>query len=234
MRPSVAYVEQKFNEFNAQIFGGKLPKLPFKISSARTFLGQVKFFQEKNEDGTWHYYGFTFHVSDKLDLPEDVVEDTIIHEMIHYYILHNQMQDNAPHGDLFLQKMEEINNAFNRNITVAHKGTKEEADTDTEKRRHLICISRFKDGTRAVTVAADNPRILFRVWDEIGRIGEIEEYKWVYTTDPFFNRIPRAQNAKFYRIPADELRPHLANVEELVRRGYNIKVGKPTDLTSWL
>lgn len=37
MRPSVEYVERKFDEYNALIFGGKLPKLPFKISSARLF-----------------------------------------------------------------------------------------------------------------------------------------------------------------------------------------------------
>lgn len=234
MRPSVEYVERKFEEFNTLIFGGKLSKLPFKISNARTFLGQIKYFREKNDDGEWNFYGFTFHVSDKLDLPEEIVEDTIIHEMIHYYILSNQMQDNAPHGDLFLHKMEEINNTFNRKITVSHKGTSTEANTDTEKRRHLICISRFKDGNRAVTVSADNPRILFRIWDEIARMAQIDEFKWVYTTDPYFNRIPRAQNAKFYRIPTDELRPHLANVEELIRRGYNIKVGKATDLSSWL
>jgi hypothetical protein len=234
MRPSVEYVERKFEEFNNLIFGGKLPKLPFKITSARTFLGQVKYFREKNDDGNWHYYGFTFYVSDKFDLPEDVVEDTIIHEMIHYYICYNQMQDNAPHGDLFRQKMEEINNAFDRHITVVHKGTKEEASTDTEKRRHLICVSRFKDGQRAITVSADNPRILFRIWDEIERMNNIDEFKWVYTTDPFFNNIPRAQNAKFYIIPIDDLRPHLTQVEELVRRGYNVKVGKPTDLSNWL
>lgn len=234
MRATKEYVEQKFDEFNKLIFEGKLPKLPFKISCARTFLGQVTFFQEKNDDGTMHYYGFTFRVSDKVDLPDDVVDDTIIHEMIHYWILSNQMQDNAPHGDLFRQKMEEINNEFNRNITVVHKGTKEEANTDSKKRRHLICVSRWKDGIRTVSVAADNPRILFRIWDEIDRIPEIEESKWVYTEDPYFNRIPRAQNAKFYRIPAEEMRPHLSNVEELVRRDYNIKVGKPTDLSSWI
>lgn len=203
MRPSVDYVERNFDKFNALIFGSNLPKLPFKISSARTFLGHIKYFREKGEDGTWNYRGFTFHVSDKFDLPEDVVEDTIIHEMIRYSILHNQMKDNAPHGDLFLMKMEEINNKFNRHITVAHKRTKEETETDTEKRRHLICVSRFKDGNRAITVSANNPRILFRIWDEIARIEQIAGFKWVYTTDPFFNRIPRSQNAKFYCKPVD-------------------------------
>jgi hypothetical protein len=234
MRATIEYIEQKFDEFNKLMFRGRLPKLPFKISDSRTFLGQIKFFQEKNDDGTWYYSGFTFHVSNKTDLPQDVVDDVIIHEMIHYYILYNQMQDNAPHGDLFIQKMEEINNQFDRHITVTHKGTKEEADTDTEKRRHLICISRWKDGDRCITVSTDNPRIMLRIWDEIEQNDEIEEYKWVFTTNPFFNRYPRSQSAKFQSCPSDELRPHLSDVEELERRGYNVKVGKKVDLTNWL
>lgn len=48
MRPTIEYVERKFDEFNKLCFGGKLPKLPFKISNARNFLGQITFFQEKN------------------------------------------------------------------------------------------------------------------------------------------------------------------------------------------
>lgn len=79
MRPTVEYVERKFDEFNALIFG------------------MIKYFREKNEDGTWHYYGFTFYVSNKFDLPENVVDDTIIHEMIHYYIQYNQMEDKTPY-----------------------------------------------------------------------------------------------------------------------------------------
>lgn len=144
------------------------------------------------------------------------------------------MQDNGPHGDLFKQKMEEINNTHNRHITIAHRGTAQEHDTDTEVRRHLICVARFNDGTRAVMVTSDNPRIFMRVWDEVERIPQIEEYKWVFTTDPYFNRIPRAQNARFYKLPTEELKQHLSNVSELIRRGYNVNVGKPTDISSWL
>lgn len=233
MRPTVKYVERKFDEYNALIFGGELPKLPFIISSARTFLGQIKYSRSRNADGSWRYFGFTFRVSNRLDLPEEIVEDTIIHEMIHYYILHNQMQDNAPHGNLFLRKMKEINKQFGRNITVTHKGTKEEADTDMTKRQHLICLSRFKDGTRVVTVSANTGRTLFRLWNEIAQDERIAESKWVCSIDPFFNRIPRALKAKFYCVPADDLRPHLTNVRELVRTDNIIRVGKATDLSTW-
>ena len=67
------------------------------------------------------------------------MEDTILHEMIHYWILSNQMQDTGPHGEIFIKKMKEINVKFNRNLSVSHKATKEEHDKDTEVRQHLIC-----------------------------------------------------------------------------------------------
>lgn len=86
------------------MFEGKLKQLPFKLSNAKSFLGAVFFQREKNPNDTWHYYGFVFKISKVMDLPEDVVEDTIIHEMIHYYIMSNQMQDTAPHGKLFIAK----------------------------------------------------------------------------------------------------------------------------------
>lgn len=104
MRATLEYIKQKFDEYNDMMFEGKQKQLPFKLSNAKSFLGAVFFQREKNADGTWHYYGFVFKISTVMDLPEDVVEDTIIHEMIHYYIMSNQMQDTAPHGKLFIAK----------------------------------------------------------------------------------------------------------------------------------
>lgn len=92
------YIKRKFAEYNQQMFGGKLKPLPFKLTSARTCLGQVRFHRTKNADGSWHYSDFVFMISNKVNREETVVEDTIIHEMIHYYILSNQIQDTAPHG----------------------------------------------------------------------------------------------------------------------------------------
>lgn len=220
MTPTLEYVKQKFDEFNKLCFGGKLPELPFKLSNARTFLGQVRFFQEKNDDGTWHYYGFVFCINTKWDLPEDVIEDTILHEMIHYWIGYNQMQDNAPHGDYFLQKMQEINREHNRNITISHKATKEEHDKDTEVRQHFLCVTHFKNNKWGVAIATRSS--LFRLWDELAQIPDIAEQKWYITTNPFFNRIPRAVTPKLYRITKAELDANLADARELERRGANI------------
>lgn len=40
MKATLPYIEQKFEEFNRQMFGGKLPKISVELSDAKTFLGQ--------------------------------------------------------------------------------------------------------------------------------------------------------------------------------------------------
>lgn len=224
MKASLAYIERKFKEYNELCFEGELKPLPFKLSNARTFLGQVAFMREKKPDGTWHYYGFVFRINAKIDLPEEEVEDTILHEMIHYWILSNQMQDTAPHGEIFIKKMKEINVKFNRNLSVSHKVTKEEHDKDTEVRQHLICVSRLRNGRRGITIATKSR--LFQLWDEISNFPHIAEWRWVVTTDPFFNRFPRASSLKIYPVNTDELEAHLKDAKEMVRRDNSIMIKK--------
>ena len=220
MRATIEYIENKFNEFNKQMFEGKLQPIPFKTTAARTFLGQVRCYRESNPDGSWRYMNFQFVISTKVDLPESEIEDTIIHEMIHYWILSNQMQDTAPHGEIFTRKMKEINMAFNRNLSVSHKATKDEAAQDNEIRQHIICISRTSGNQYLITIA--NKSRLFQLWDELPKLPKIEECNWYISTDPFFNRYPRSSSAKAYYIPWTELEPHMANMIKLMRTGNNI------------
>lgn len=40
MIATIPYVENKFEEYNQQMFAGQLPKLPIELSDAKTFLGK--------------------------------------------------------------------------------------------------------------------------------------------------------------------------------------------------
>lgn len=224
MIPTIDYIERKFKEYNDLMFDGKLQLLPIKLSSARTFLGQVRCIRKKNPDGTWHYSDFQFIISNKVDYDENVVEDTIIHEMIHYWIFSNQMQDNAPHGKLFVAKMHEINRRFDRSLTVVHKTTKVEQDKDSEKRQHLICISRMRGNQLGITIA--NKSRLFMLWEGLPKLPKVVECNWYVSTDPFFNRYPRASSLKIYRISKDELESHKGDFKKLVRNGDTISIEK--------
>ena len=109
MKATVEYIEKKFEEFNRQMFAGKLPKLPIELSNAKTFLGQCAFKKRLTVFGKVKLYDFRMRISTRFDLTEREIEDTIIHEMIHYYIGVNNLKDTSAHGQLFRQMMNSIN-----------------------------------------------------------------------------------------------------------------------------
>lgn len=222
MKATLEYVKRKFAEYNDLCFDGKLKPLPIRISSARTYLGQLRFRKEQNPDGTWIFDDFEFVISNRLDLDERDVEDTILHEMIHYYIKSNQLQDTSSHGKLFRRMMKNINVRYNRNITISHKGTKEEHDRDIEVRQHLICAVRLKSNVMGVTVVTKSR--LFKLWKEIPAIPQVAECNWYASTDPWFNRFPRATTVKIYPVPVDELKEHLDVAKPLEKIGNTIRI----------
>jgi len=224
MRATIDYIKRKFDEYNELCFEGKLKPLPFKLSNAKSFLGAVFFQREKKPDDTWHYYGFVFKISTVMDLPEDVVEDTILHEMIHYYIMSNQMQDTAPHGKLFIAKMQEINRKYNRNLSISHHTTKEEHDTDKRVQQHIICVSRLRTGRRGVTIATKSR--LYELWDAMSNFPNVEECKWVISEDPYFNRFPKATKPGLYFVPSEEIYEHIKDAKELFKQGNSIRIKK--------
>jgi predicted SprT family Zn-dependent metalloprotease len=57
----------------------------------------------------------------KIDLPEEVVQDTILHEMIHYSIAVKQIRDTSAHGKLFRAEMARINAEGNRHIRISYR-----------------------------------------------------------------------------------------------------------------
>ena len=222
MRATVPYIQQKFAEFNAQCFGGELAPLPVRLGRGRSFLGKVEYKRRRVPFRGWRYSDFVFVISSRLDLPEDVVEDTILHEMIHYYILSHQLQDTSSHGEIFRRMMNEINRRFNRHITIRHKFTAEEHACDTELRQHLLCVSTLTDGRRGVTLAAHTR--LFQLWDALPRVPLVHESQWYLTTDPFFNRFPRSTTPKIYVVESAELEQHLAHARKLVRVGRQVRI----------
>ena len=55
-----------------------------------------------------------------------LIEDTILHEMIHYHIAVNQLRDTSAHGRLFRREMKRINAEGNRHITISYRLSKDQ------------------------------------------------------------------------------------------------------------
>ena len=222
MKATIEYTERKFNEFNALMFNGELPALPIKLSNARSFLGQLSYKMRDKEDGTKECYDFVLRINTKYDLPEPEVEDTIIHEMIHYFIHCHQIKDTSQHGEVFQMMMKGINQKYGRHVSVRHFTTKEEQEQDDEKRQHIVCVSRFKTNLRGITVSTKSR--VFDLWEQMKSFPDVVEQHWYISTDPFFNKFPRAVTPKIYRVPIDEIEQHLQGAKELENTGKTIRV----------
>jgi predicted SprT family Zn-dependent metalloprotease len=224
MKATIEYIQRKFDEYNQQMFRGSLKPLPIQLSRARTYLGQIAFKRRRTLTGGWHYHDFIFRISTLIDMPEQLVEDTILHEMIHYYIFSNQIKDTAPHGKVFRRIMNEINTRYGRNITVSHRRTSQEREADVQDRQHFVCAVRFTDGEWGMVIPVKTR--LFYFWDALQRVPRIAEQKWYVSRNPYFNRFPRVQTLKTYRVTQAELEELLKTAKPLVRQGDTIMIAK--------
>lgn len=208
MRPTVEYLEERFDTFNRMCFEGALPRIPIRLSNARSFVGRLQYRPVRDWLGRIvRREDFVLRISTRFDLPEAEIEDTLIHEMIHYWIALEGIRDTSTHGKAFRAKMKEINDRHGRHLTISHKSTPEELDRDTCIRNHHVCVSRLADGRTAVTVAASTcvPRIRRMLrWSPTVRSGV-----WFVSRDPWFNRFPRCRTPKLFPVDPDELRKHV-------------------------
>ncbi len=222
MKATIPYIEKKFAEFNAKCFGGKLAPLPIRLGNGRSFLGKLMYKRRRVPFNWWRYYDFVLVISTRFDLPEEVVEDTILHEMIHYYIHSHRMEDTSAHGKIFRRMMNNINRRYKRHITIRHKYTAEEQESDTERRQHFVCVSALSDGRTGVTLAAHTR--LLQLWDALPQVPSVSECSWYITSDPFFNRFPRSITPKIYAASDEEVRQHLESASRLIRTGNQVRM----------
>lgn len=120
--PTIEYIQSRFDEFNVLYFNGTLPPLPIKLSNARSFLGKLCYKKQRHWlFGPYHYSDFVLRINTRMDMSEPLLEDTILHEMIHYYIAVNQWRDTRMHGQLFRREMKRINETGGRHISISYR-----------------------------------------------------------------------------------------------------------------
>ena len=227
MIATVPYVEKKIGEYNALIFNSELPPVPVKLTRARTFLGKMCY--KKNCDRRGKRTGcsnFVMRISVLFDLPEDMLDDVIIHEMIHYYIAYKNIPDSSMHGPVFRSYMNDINERFGRHIETRHKSTVEQKAPQTAVRKaHYICVSELENGTTGVTVCAKTK--VFELYRLLPKHYRIRNMTWYGSFDPFFDHLPRSRTPKMYRIPQDQLEEHLASSVKMVCDGKFLRKANP-------
>ena len=224
MKATIPYIEQKFEEFNQLIFAGQLPEIPVRLSDAKTFLGKCCFRKRRKEDGGIEYYGFELRINTRIDLPESEIEDTIIHEMIHYFIAYKQLEDASAHGPIFRHMMDSINEKYHRQVTVKYKGTEEQTEELIDKKQHyhVVAVVVLKDGRSAIKVL---PRVMPSIVNYYNKMQEQKEIVAVQlfmSNDVYFNRFPTSSALKAHFLDASIIKEHLSGAEKMECNGKTI------------
>ena len=224
MIADIPYIKRKFEEFNQQMFAGQLPEIPILLSDAKTFLGKCCFKKRKLENGKMEYYDFSLRINTRLDLPEREVEDTIIHEMIHYFIAYKNLEDATSHGPIFQHIMNSINEKYGRNLTISYKSSDEEKEALVDKKQHyhVVAVVVFNDGRSGIKVL---PRVLPRIlnyYNTISKQKEIAVVRLYMSNDVFFNRFPNSSALRVHYVDAEIIREHLKGAEMLECDGKTI------------
>ena len=228
MKATIPYAQQKFREYNRLIFAGKLPELPIELSDAKGFIGVCRYKKRKLDDGSVEFYDFRLSINTRIDLPEEEIEDTIIHEIIHYFIGYNKLEGSSSHGPVFQHLMNSINEKYGRHVSITHKSTKEEAEQAVDKRPrwHVIAVVSFFGGRKSIKVL---PRVIQSILAynrKVSGAHGVERIDYFMSNDPFFNRFPNSAAPNVYDVSKEELEAHLAGAKTVIVTDDNVSVHK--------
>lgn len=115
MELTVAYLQKKFNEYNKEFFDGVLPYINIKIGWSKRCFG---IYHTETSRSTGKILNQHIMISKYYNQTDKQYDETLIHEMIHYYIKYTGIHDNNSHGREFIKIMNRINNSSNFNITI--------------------------------------------------------------------------------------------------------------------
>lgn len=219
MRPTVEYLQKQFTFLNNQCFEGKLKPVNIVLSNASTFLGRLCFVR-KRVWGKVRLSDFLIRISVRYDMEESVIIDTLLHEMIHYYIASFNIKDTSSHGEVFQKIMNALNARFGYHLSITHKvvdGTamaeqkaKEREMKRTAYKRHFIGVAQLYDGnTYVLQAASTRVRMLDR---QLHQYYPIKSLQWYGSISPFWNKYPNCITPKLYAIDKADLEKELLNM----------------------
>lgn len=212
MKITIDFIKNRFNTFNRTYFENTLPEPTFKLVNVRTYMGQMG----RREYIRGPFRGkveYILKINTRFEMDEAAMEDIVLHEMIHYYIMVKGIRDTSSHGRVFRQWMTLLNQRFGRHISItspAHNGME---NTNQPQKAKPVCLCHLKDGEVGIMVPAFSR--IHPLENLIRRTSEIVSTHWYVTEHPYFNRFPRSRTLKVYKIDTKEVLPLLADCQEI-------------------
>ncbi len=207
MEITTNYIAERFQTFNRQMFGGKLTLPRIAVSRAHTLAGALSF-KRRRVGGKIVKTDFTLRISAEVPMTEREVEDTIIHEMIHYSIASSQCTDTSAHGVLFRRLMNAINERHGRHITISHRPVVPATGATAAARLSrpvLVATLELRDGRMAFKVLSRNVVSIASYCRQAASAPAVKRVRLYVSENGFFGGFPRSTALKMYPIDAGKL-----------------------------
>lgn len=217
MRPDLKFLYDNFDRINRVCYRGLLPRPEIKLNNRLRSLGLTcaRINRLTRKKTIW------IEISVKMDLPESDYINTLAHEMIHYYIMVNGLKDSSQHGRIFRSEMDRLKRDHGLSVTISYKPVGDETLRVAPAVRYF-CITKKTQEDFLITVVAKTR--IFRLWDEMNSIRNLEKIGWFVSTDPELQRFPRATTGiKFYKISKESVDRLLQSACALKRYGNTIQ-----------
>ena len=219
MRPTLEYIQQKYDYFNHLIFEGKLPMPIIKLTNKRNKMGLTKAYLKKFSNGEKSLEHCTIEISTLLDFPEEEYIDTLVHEMIHYYIIYNYLADDGMHGTLIPSIMNNIIEKYGIKISIDYAYTENDF-ASLSKHPQYICITQFENGDYGITNSSKNK--VAELWDLIPKLFHPKKVTWYLSHDPRLRKYKKVSSPTIYAFDPSLIDKYLSDAMILVKEGNEI------------
>lgn len=161
------------------------------------------------------------------DFNAQFVDNVLVHEMIHQYIIQNDIKDSSAHGVIFKSFMNKINIAFPFEIQIRIKDQNPDIPlSGPSETTHTLLLLHMKN--QNFICAVINPKKISHFQHQLktnAKLWGINSHEWAESNDSFFERFSRC-TTRLHGIAKSE-----KELDEF-RRQYNIKSVKETTTVS--
>ncbi len=203
-----------FRQFNADYFGGELPVPTLELSKARTRLGMMSC-KWKMRMLKRVYTDFKIRVSIYYDCTEREYQETLLHEMIHYYIAYKGIRDTSSHGPAFCEIMHRLNSEYGWNISIT-SSMREHSVSKTIAAKvgtYIVLAIKHKNGKYYLSVV--NLRSVSELDGIVKKLNEVVEHRWYVTHDEYFRRFTKVRTLKAKCVPMEVFNEKTAAMQPL-------------------
>lgn len=148
-------VKEQFKVWNEKAFNNELPTPTFELMQTKTLLGQ---FCPRKVLG---HQTYKIRISTYYDRPFEYYVDTIVHEMLHFYISYKGIKDTSSHGRVWKRMAKDLSNKFGLTITRTNDAGGGACEAVMEKinkknKEEIVALCKLANGRYGASVIPKN------------------------------------------------------------------------------